>query len=97
MFDEVESIDDSNRSIQFSLNESGQTEFFEADELQPAAKRARLDINYSITPAGAFNITSNGNSTAQIIHKTSFAGTVQHNSLLQQQQNRKMIMVNRTT
>lgn len=93
MFDEVD-IDDS-KSIQFALNtENGQTEFFES-EIQPSAKRARLDINYSIAPARTFNITNNMNG-AQIIQKT-FAGQVQHHQLLQQQQNRrKVTLVNRT-
>lgn len=94
MFDEVD-IEDS-KSIQFALNaENGQTEFFESD-LQPSAKRARLDINYSIAPARTFSIANNINGT-QIIQKTSFAGQVQ-NQLLQQQQNRRKItLVNRTT
>lgn len=94
MFDEVDSIDDSNRSIQFSLNsESGQTEFFEAEELQPSAKRARLELNYAIAPAFSIN---NGNGTTQIIQKATFAGQVQQTLLQQQQNRRKMIMVNRT-
>lgn len=93
MFDEVD-IEDS-KSIQFALNaENGQTEFFESD-FQPSAKRARLDINYSIAPARTFSIANNVNGT-QIIQKTSFTGQVQ-NQLLQQQQNRRKItLVNRT-
>ncbi|XP_055296679.1 uncharacterized protein LOC129565625 [Sitodiplosis mosellana] len=92
MFDEVD-IEDS-KSIQFALNtENGQTEFFES-EVQPAAKRARLDINCSIAPARTFSISNNG--TAQIIQKTSFAGHVQHQLLQQQQNRRKVMLVNRT-
>lgn len=93
MFDEVD-IEDS-KSIQFALNtENGQTEFFESD-IQPSAKRARLDINYSIAPARTFSIANNVNG-AQIIQKTSFAGQVQHQLLQQQQNRRKVTLVNRT-
>lgn len=92
MFDEVD-IEDS-KSIQFALNaENGQTEFFESD-VQPVAKRARLDINCSIAPARTFSISNNG--TTQIIQKTSFAGHVQHQLLQQQQNRRKVMLVNRT-
>lgn len=91
MFDEVD-IDDSKGSIQFALNtENGQTEFFECDE--PSSKRARLDINYSIAPA-TFSIANTVNGTTQIVHKTSFAGQVQHQLL--QQNRRKVTLVNRT-
>lgn len=94
MFDEVD-IEDS-KSIQFALNaENGQTEFFESD-VQPMAKRARLDINYSIAPARTFSIANNVNGTTQIIQKTSFAGQVQNQLLQQQQQRRKITLVNRT-
>lgn len=94
MFDEVD-IEDS-KSIQFALNtENGQTEFFESD-VQPVAKRARLDINYSIAPARTFSISNNINGTTQIIQKTTFAGQVQNQLLQQQQQRRKITLVNRT-
>lgn len=93
MFDEVD-IEDS-KSIQFALNADGQTEFFESD-IQPVAKRARLDINYSIAPARTFSIANNVNGTTQIIQKTSFAGQVQHQLLQQQQNRRKVTLVNRT-
>lgn len=94
MFDEVD-IDDSKGSIQFALNtENGQTEFFECDE-QPSAKRARLDVNYSIAPATTYSIASNINGTTQIVHKTTFAGHVQQR-LLQQPNRRKITLVNRT-
>lgn len=93
MFDEVD-IEDS-KSIHFALNaENGQTEFYESD-VQPA-KRARLDINYSIAPARTFSIANNVNGTTQIIQKTSFAGQVQHQLLQQQQNRRKVTLVNRT-
>jgi len=93
MFDEVD-IEDS-KSIHFALNaENGQTEFYESD-VQPA-KRARLDINYSIAPARTFSIANNVNGTTQIIQKTSFAGQVQQQLLQQQQNRRKVTLVNRT-
>lgn len=90
MYDEVE-IDDSTRSIQFTLNaENGHTEFIECDP--PNAKRARLDINYSIAPASAF-INGNSNATIQPIQKQSFQNQMQ---FMQQQQNRRKIaLVNR--
>lgn len=92
MYDEVE-IDESNRSIQITLNpENGQTEFVECDE--PSAKRARLDVNYSIAPAGTF-ITTNMNGTAQIIQKPQFTNQMQLLQAQQQQNRRKMTLVNR--
>lgn len=94
MFDEVD-IDDSKGSIHFALNaENGQTEFFESDE-QPSAKRARLDINYSIAPATTYSIANTVNGTTQIVQKTTFAGQVQQ-QMLQQQNRRKITLVNRT-
>lgn len=97
MFDEVD-IDDSKGSIHFALNtENGQTEFFECDE-QPSAKRARLDVNYSISPATTYSIASNVNGTTQIVHKTTFAGMNQvQQRLLQQPNRRKVTLVNRTS
>lgn len=90
MFDEVD-IEDSSRSIQFAINsENGQTEFFETED-KPSAKRARLDINYSITPTGTFSIT---NGSSPILQKTSFAGQV-HQQLFQQQQRRKVTLINK--
>lgn len=94
MFDEVD-IEDS-KSIQFALNaENGQTEFFE-NEVQPSAKRARLDINCSIAPARTFSIASNVNGTTQLIQKTAYTGQMQHQLLQQQQNRRKVMLINRT-
>lgn len=92
MYDEVD-IDDTNRSIQITLNpENGHTEYIESDV--PSAKRARLDINYSIAPAGTF-INSNSNGTAQLIQKQQFQNQIQQQILQQQQNRRKMTLVNR--
>lgn len=90
MYDDLDIDESTNRSFQITLNpENGQTEYIECD--QPAVKRARLDINYSIAPAGTF-INSSG--TTQLIQKQQFQNQVQ--LLQQQQQNRrKMTLVNR--
>lgn len=90
MYDEIDIDETPNRSFQITLNpENGQTEYIECD--QPAVKRARLDINYAIAPAGTF-INSNSNGTTQLIQKQQFQNQVQ---LLQQQNRRKMTLVNR--
>lgn len=92
MYDDIDTDETTNRSFQITLNpENGQTEYIECD--QPAVKRARLDINYSIAPAGTF-INSNNSGTTQLIQKQQFQNQVQ--LLQQQQQNRrKMTLVNR--
>lgn len=92
MYDDIDTDESTNRSFQITLNpENGQTEYIECD--QPAVKRARLDINYSIAPAGTF-INSNTSGTTQLIQKQQFQNQVQ--LLQQQQQNRrKMTLVNR--
>lgn len=92
MYDDIDIDESTNRSFQITLNpENGQTEYIECD--QPQVKRARLDINYSIAPAGTF-INSNSNGTTQLIQKQQFQNQVQ--LMQQQQQNRrKMTLVNR--
>lgn len=88
IFDEVD-IEDSSRSGQFAIiNENGQTEYYEcADE--PSAKRARLDINYSIAPAGTFTFVDG----SPIVQKTSTLSGPLSQQILQQQQIRRKIAI----
>lgn len=87
MYDEID-IDDQ-KPIQ--LPHISQIKFIDSDSLSPATKRARLDINYSITPASVF---TNGSSQPHL-HKPQFQQVTQQQLLQQQQNRRKMTLVNR--
>lgn len=70
-----------------------QIKFVDRDSLSPASKRARVDVNYSISPAGGFH----GNGSPQLqMQKQTIQHVQTQQQLLQQQQNRrKMTLVNR--
>lgn len=89
IFDEVD-VEDSSRSGQFAIiNEHGQTEYYECAE-EPSAKRARLDINYSIAPAGTFTFTDGSSMNVQ---KTATLGGPLSQQIMQQQQIRRKIAI----
>lgn len=86
MYDEID-IEES-KPILPHIN---QIKFVDRDSLSPASKRARIDMNYSISPAGGFNGTTQLQMQKQPIQQVHT-----QQQLLQQQQNRrKMTLVNR--
>lgn len=88
MYDEID-IEDQ-KPVQ--LPHISQIKFIDGDSLSPSTKRARLDINYSIAPTNVF--TANGSAQATL-HKPHFQQLTQQQILQQQQNRRKMTLVNR--
>lgn len=78
MYDEIEMIGTKGSHLQMQKRELSNIDMLE-DDAPPQQKRARLDINYSIGPAGSFQ---NLNGSPQPHQQ-------------QQQNRRKMTLVNR--
>lgn len=79
MYDDIDMIGTKGSQLQLQKRELSSIEMIE-DDAPPQQKRARLDINYSIGPAGSFQ---------------NLNGSQQTHQQQQQQNRRKMTLVNR--